>query len=248
MRIELMLLLVLSLPSVCLADNQWKKGGFVDTENARWNLKGKKPVSPDRTAVKTDADGTHWYKDKEGELFYLDPELLVPIYKGSKGYFRKTEKETRIGFDYLCRPRERNRYDGTPFLSEFSAALLKFPIRAYYEDVDRIVGLYQQKNCPPLKDSKRFERFLGELSDVCAKGCESMVKGHQREGDFELESYHKQREKEQVSECRTVCARTHQKELNAFNNHQARNLLQFLEPAGAGKKGGFEVEEYQRVK
>jgi hypothetical protein len=240
------LLLILLLPIFSLADNRWKKGDFVDQENARWELSGKKPRSPDRTLVKSDADGTNWYKDKEGDLFYLDPVLLVPIYKGRHGFFRKAQKETPLGYDFLCRERERNRYDGTPFLSEYSAAELKFPIRSYYEDVDRLLGLHRKKGCPSLKEAKKFESFLGELNSVCSKGCESMVKGHQRQGDFEMESYPKQREQEQIAECRKLCGRSHVKELNALQNYQAQNLLLFLEPAGAGKRGGFEQEQYQK--
>lgn len=240
------LLLLLLLAPAASADNRWKKGEFVDSENARWVVKDGKAKSPDRTAQKTDPDGTVWYKDKEGDLFYLDPELLVAIYKGNKGFYRKGHKETRVAFDYLCRERERNRFDGTPFFSEFQAATLKFPIRSYYEDVDRITGLFRQKNCPPLKDTKKFARFLEDLNAACGTACAEMASGHQRGGDFELDSYPKHREQEQVAECRMICSRTHTKERNALQVYEARDLVKFLEPVGAGKKGGFEIEEYKR--
>lgn len=241
-----LLALCLLLPVAASAGNFWKRGDFIDREGSVWSLQGPKPRSLERPTVKTDPDGTSWYKDKEGQLFFLDPELLVPIYQGRHGLHRKAEKEVAYGYDFLCRERERHRYGGTPFLSEYSAATLKYPIHAYYEDVDRLLANRRMRGCPSLKDEK-FEAFLDELNTVCVSGCGSMAKGHQRPGDFELESYPKHREEEQAAECRKICGRTHVKELNALQNYRAQNLLKFLEPVGAGKKGGFEIEEYRAL-
>lgn len=233
------MILLLLLFSALSADARtlWKQGDFVDQENAVWTIQGKKALSPERTPVKTDADGSVWYKDKEGDLFYLDTELLVPIYKGKKGYFRKAHKEVRLAYDYLCRERSRRRSDGTPFLSEFAAASdLQFPIRPYYEDVDRMLGVYRMRHCPSPKNGPEFEKFLGKLSEECGRSCETMAKGHQRAGDLELGSFREHRENEQVQECRKICGRAYAKELNALENYQAKNLLLFVEPAGAGKR------------
>lgn len=214
-----------------------KRADFVDQEHSAWSVQGRKAVSLERAPVKVDADGTVWYKDAEGDPFYLDTELFVPVYKGKHGFYRKAHKEVPLAYDFLCRERGRRRSDGTPFLSEFEAAKdLKFRIRAFYQDVDRTLGVYRMRFCPSPKSAPVFEKFLADLNEVCGQSCASMAKGHQRAGDLELSSFWERREEEQIAECRKVCGRTHAKELQALENYQAQNLLLFLEPAEAGKK------------